>query len=84
MTQAVIDRLEVIQVEEEDADGRPLTLCSLESVRHTVAEQGAVAQSREGIVQRLPPQLLLEYNAVADVPARTRPRPRPRGRRGGW
>ena len=67
VTKAVVDLLEVIEVEEEHGDGVPLPLRELERVIHAVAEEGAVGQPGERVVEGLVQQLLLEALPLGDV-----------------
>ena len=69
VTQAVVDRLEVVEVEEDDRDARVLARSASERVRDPVGEQRAVRQARHGVVERLVRQLLLERGALARVAA---------------
>ena len=66
----VVDRLEVVEVHEQDRHGSLVALLTLEGVRHAVAEQHTVPQSGQRVVERLVRQLLLERLALADVAGR--------------
>src|SRR4029077_20050010 len=51
--QAVVDRLEAIQVQQEDRGPTPRARRTSERVIHAVAEDGAVRQAGQRIVERL-------------------------------
>ena len=67
MTEAVVDRLESIEVEQEDRRSAPRARGTRERVIHTVAEDRAVRQPGERVVERLLRQLLLQELAVGHV-----------------
>ena len=69
MSEAVVDRLEVVEVDEDDADGRLLPGRAGERVLYAVCEERPVGQARDGIVERLVGELILEELALADVAA---------------
>ncbi len=66
--EAVVDLLEVVEVEEEHGDRVPLPLRELEGVIHAIAEQRAVGEAGERVVEGLVQQLLLEALPLGDVP----------------
>ncbi len=53
MAEAVVDRLEAVEVDEQDRDVAPAALGALESVGEAVAEQRPVGQARQRVMQRL-------------------------------
>ena len=67
VAEAVVDRLEVVQVEEEHRDRLDGRAAAVERVRYAIPEERAVRQSGERVVERLVAQLLLELLALADV-----------------
>ncbi len=67
VAEAVVDLLEVVEVEEEHGDRVPLPLRELERVIHAVAEEGAIGQAGERVVEGLVQQLLLEALPLGDV-----------------
>ncbi len=66
MTQTVVDRLEAVEVEKEEREGSRFAR-TCKGVLEPVAEQQAIGQSGQGVMQGLAPQLLLERDALADV-----------------
>jgi hypothetical protein len=60
MPEAVIDRLEVIEVQEQHADRISAPVASVHGMRETVQEQGAVGQAGEGVVESLVIELSLQ------------------------
>ena len=67
VAEGVVDDLEVVEVQEHDRDARPLRLLTRHRVLDAVAEQRAVREQRQRIVQRHAHQLLLHALAVGDV-----------------
>ena len=67
VAERVVDVLEVVEVEEHHRHRALPALRQGERVLHAVAEQVAVRQQRQRIVERHLPQLLLECLALADV-----------------
>ena len=67
VAQAVVDDLKVVQVYEQDGDGRVAPPGPLERVFQAVPEEGAVGQARQGIVEGLMGQLVFEPLVVRDV-----------------
>ena len=65
--EAVVDRLEVVDVEEHHAELALLAARAADRVAHALDEQRAVGQVRDGIVEGLVGELLLEGLALADV-----------------
>ena len=53
MTEGVVDQLEVVEVQRDHADRRPMALPHLHRVGQAQVEQGPVGQAGEGVVQRL-------------------------------
>jgi hypothetical protein len=62
MPQAVVDRLEIVQIEEEQRSRR----AGLD-VAQTVDEQGAVRERCEGVAPREPAEILLGFAAPRDI-----------------
>ena len=67
MSEAVVDGLEVVQVEEEDGQPVVTPVTTLEGVRHPVEEERAVRESGQGIVEGLVRELRFERLAIAHV-----------------
>ena len=67
MAERIVDVLEVVEVEEHDRDRAVAALGEGHRVLHPIAEQVAIGEQRQGIVERELPQLLLERLALADV-----------------
>jgi hypothetical protein len=63
----VVDHLEVVQVDEEDADGALGAARVVERVRHPLGEQHPVRQAGQRVVVGLVLQLLLELVLLGDV-----------------
>jgi len=53
VSQAIVDALEVVQVDEEDGQGDRPALTPIQRVAQTIVEQGSIWQAREGIVESL-------------------------------
>ena len=58
--QGVVDHLETVEVEEQDGDGADRSRAARERVLDAVAEEGAVGELGQRVVERLVAQLLLE------------------------
>ena len=69
VAEAVVDRLEVVEVDEHDADRRAASDRAHERVLDAVGEQRAVGEVRDGVVERLVRELVLERLPLADVAA---------------
>jgi hypothetical protein len=69
VAEAVVDRLEVVQVDEQHRNVGKAALCAHQSVLHAVREEGAVGEARDRVVKCLVRQLLLESLALAHVAA---------------
>ena len=54
MTEAVVDTFEVVQVDEDHADGLLVAAVQFDGVPEPVQEHGAVGQSGQLVVERLP------------------------------
>ena len=67
VTQRVVDRLEVVEVEEQDRRHRPVASPTCERVRDPIREQGPVGEPGERIVEGLVAQLGLELGSLGDV-----------------
>ena len=63
----VVDRLEVVEVHEQDRGVLVVARLAVECVLDAVAEQRAVGEPGDGVVERLVGELLLELLALADV-----------------
>ena len=69
VSEAVVDRLEVVEVDEDHAHRRLLARRPGERVLDAVGEQRPVGEAGDGIVERLVGELVLEELALADVAA---------------
>ncbi len=69
VAEAVVDRLEVVEVEEDHGDARVLARRAGERVVDAVGEQRSVGQPGDGVVEGLVRELLLERRALAGVAA---------------
>src|SRR5579864_3358649 len=67
MSEAVVDRLEIVQVEEDDRDTGVLTPRPDKGMADPLVEQRAVGQVGHRVVERLALQLFLELLTLADV-----------------
>ena len=67
MAEAVVDRLEVVEVDEEDGAEVAGPAAAVEGVLDPVAEQAAVGEAGERIVERLVAELLLAALELADL-----------------
>jgi hypothetical protein len=67
MTKAVVDHLEVIQVEKQQCDHLLGVLGAGQGALQPVEEQGAIGQARERVMERQLAQLLLEDLALGDI-----------------
>ncbi len=69
VAEAVVDRLEVVEVHEDHGQPGALAPCARERVAHALDEQRAVGEVRHGVVEGLVRELLLERLALAHVAA---------------
>ena len=69
MTETVVDRLEVVQVDEHDCDLVDAALRAHQRVLDAVGEERAVGELRHRVVERLMRELLLEGLTFTDVAA---------------
>ena len=69
VAEAVVDRLEVVEVDEDDGQARALAAGARDGVAHALDEQRAVGEVGDGVVEGLVGELLLERLALADVAA---------------
>ena len=69
VTEAVVDRLEVVEVEEDDGDALVLASRTRDRVPHPLREERAVGEAGHRIVEGLMGELLLERLPLADVAA---------------
>ena len=69
VAEAVVDGLEVVEVDEHDADRRASATRAHDRVLDAVGEQRAVGEARDRVVERLVRELVLERLALADVAA---------------
>ena len=69
VAEAVVDRLEVVEVEEDDRDAVLLAAVARDGVAHALDEQRAVGEVGDRVVEGLVGELLLEGLALADVAA---------------
>ena len=67
--EAVVDRLEVVEVDEDDGDRETAALHAGERVLNAVGEERAIRKTRDRVVERLMRQLVLERLLLADVAA---------------
>ena len=67
MAEAVVDLLEAVEVDEQHRERVARPLGPRERLVEPVAEQRAVGEPGEAVVERLPGQLLLEPHALGDV-----------------
>ena len=67
--EAVVDRLEVVEVEEHDRDAAVLAAIARDRVAHALREQCAVGEPGDRVVEGLVRELLLEGLALAHVAA---------------
>ena len=67
VAERVVDRLEVVQVHEQDRHGLAVATLALEGVLDAVLEQGPVGEAGDRVVERLVRELLLERLALGDV-----------------
>ena len=67
VAEAVVDLLEPVEVDEQHREDAPGALRARERLVEPVAEQGAVGEAGEPVVERLARQLLLEPDALGDV-----------------
>ena len=69
VAEAVVDRLEVVEVHEDDGQPRALAARARDRVADALDEQRAVGEVGDGVVEGLVGELLLERLALADVAA---------------
>ena len=69
MPEAVVDRLEVVEVDEHHRDLRHPATRAHQRVLDAVGEERPVGELRHGVVERLMRELILESLALADVAA---------------
>ena len=68
MAEAVVDRLEVVEIEEQQREWRlAATMRARQRVLRAIAQQRAVGQSGERIMERLMGELRLQRGPFADV-----------------
>ena len=67
VAEAVVHRLEVVEVDEEDGEQVPTSRAPFDRVRDPFGEEGAVRETRERVVERLMRELILERAALGDV-----------------
>ena len=67
VAQGVVDRLEVVEIDEQDRHPPAVTPSASQGVAHAVLEQGAVWQLGQRVVEGLMAQLVLERGALAHV-----------------
>ena len=67
MTQAVVDGLEVVDVDEQHGDRVPAPRGTVESVADTIGEERSVRQTGEGVVECLMDELILQLASLGDV-----------------
>ena len=60
VAEAVVDRLEVVEVEEDHGEPALLAPAARDRVAYALGEQRAVGESRDAVVERLVGELLLE------------------------
>jgi hypothetical protein len=71
----VVHELEVVEVQEHDGDGQPVTPGSSQGQRQRFLEHGPVGEPGQAIVVREEPDLLLRLFAVGDVDHHALPEP---------
>ena len=69
VAEAVVDGLELVEVDEHDRDRRSGALGAGERMLDTIREERPVGEVRHGVVEGLVGELLLEHLALADVAA---------------
>jgi hypothetical protein len=69
VAEAVVDRLEVVEVHEDHGQAGALAPCARERVPHPLHEQRAVGEVRDGVMEGLVRELFLEGLALAHVAA---------------
>ena len=69
VAEAVVDGLEVVEVDEQHGHPGAFAQVPGDRVAHALVEQGPVGQVRDRVVERLVGELLLEGLALADVAA---------------
>jgi hypothetical protein len=69
VTEAVVDGLEVVQIQEDHGNAALLAPAPGDRMAHALGEERAVREAGNGIVESLVGELLLERKALADVAA---------------
>ena len=69
VAEAVVDRLEVVEIDEDHGEPGVLAPGAQDRVPHALDEQRAVGEVGDGVVERLVGELLLEGLALAHVAA---------------
>ncbi len=67
MAERIVDRLEIIEVEEQHRDRVRHALCTRECMTHLIQKERTVGQVRERIVKRLMHVLLLDHTLFGHV-----------------
>src|SRR4026207_1418048 len=67
MSQRIVNRLEIVEIEKKDGDRCILTARADNSVFDTVTEEDPVSQFCQGVVKRLVGKLVFEGFALRDV-----------------
>ena len=67
MSEAVVDRLEVVEVDEHHRDLRDVPRRAHQGVLDAIGEECAIGELRDGVVEGLVCELVLERLALADV-----------------
>ena len=66
VAEAIVDRLEVVEIDEEDGPTATGRTCDADRPLHTTPQQGAVGQTGQRIVERPVDELVLEHLALVD------------------
>ena len=69
VAEGVVDRLEVVEVEEDDREPAAVATGAGDGVADALAEQRAVGEAGDGVVEGLVGELVLEGLALGDVAA---------------
>ncbi len=67
MPETVVDRLEVVEIEDEHRDVAVLLRPASECVLDAIGEQSSVREARQRVVERLVPELVLRFPPGGDV-----------------
>src|SRR5207247_8788650 len=67
VTEAVVDRLEVVEVEEEDGESLSRATHPGQRVLQPIGEEGPVREAGEGVMEGLVAELVLERAPLRDV-----------------